>query len=188
MRADSGRDRGGLADRRQTHPNATTAEERPMNRPLVLFSATSLGFLGALASGTLCAQQSEQRLEEITVVAPRLVTRESVGRTASGGKVELILLTRHVSYADLNLAMHADVLQLEQRVNDVAKDSCEQLAKMYPLSDPNTPDCVREAVANAKAQMDAAVSAATSSEDCGDTRSRGARSGCPGREPRERGR
>jgi UrcA family protein len=135
-------------------------EDRHMSSPLGLFSATSIGFLAMLASSTLCAQQSEQRLEEITIVAPRLVMRETVGRTSSGGKVELISLTRHVGYEDLNLTMHADVLTLEQRVNDVAKDSCEQLAKMYPLSDPNTPDCVREAVANAKTQVDAAVSAA----------------------------
>jgi UrcA family protein len=131
-----------------------------MNRKLIALSAGSLGLLTSLASGPLCAQQSEQQASEITVVAPRAVTREVVGRAAPGRPIELISLTRHVGYADLNLAVEAGVTQLEQRINDVARQSCDQLEKMYPLSDQKTPDCIREAVASAKAEKDAAVNAA----------------------------
>jgi UrcA family protein len=114
-----------------------------------------------LAGGAAIAQESRETLEEITVVAPRLVTREVVGRTAVGGKVELISLTRRVNYADLNLENHADAMELEKRIDDTARESCDQLAKMFPLSDPNTPNCISEAVASAKAQKDKAVAAAT---------------------------
>jgi UrcA family protein len=116
---------------------------------------------GIATSNVILAQQIEENgLEEITVTAPRLVTKQVLGRTSAGSKVELITLQRRVSYADLDLALHANVAQLETRVNDIAKEACDDLAKMYPLSDPKTPDCVRAAVAAAKPQLDAAVAAA----------------------------
>jgi UrcA family protein len=120
-----------------------------------------MGLTGIATSNVILAQQIEENgLEEITVTAPRLVTKQVVGRTSAGSKVELITLQRRVSYADLDLALHANVAQLETRVNDIAKEACDDLAKMYPLSDPKTPDCVRAAVAAAKPQLDAAIAAA----------------------------
>jgi UrcA family protein len=116
---------------------------------------------GIATSDAVLAQQTEENgLDEITVTAPRLVTKQVVGRTSAGSKVELITLQRRVSYADLDLALHANVTQLETRVNDIAQEACDDLAKMYPLSDPKTPDCVRAAVAAAKPQLDAAIAAA----------------------------
>jgi UrcA family protein len=120
---------------------------------------------GIAMSGTILAQRAEEAtlrefLEEIRVTAPRLVTKQVVGRTSAGSKVELITLERRVSYADLDLALQADVTQLTTRVDEMAKEACADLAKMYPQSDPKTPDCIREAVAAAKPQVDAAVAAA----------------------------
>jgi UrcA family protein len=106
------------------------------------------------------AQQSGQKVEEITVTAPWAISKEVVGRTSTGGKEELISLTRHVYYGDLDLAKHADVMTLEKRVSDTAKESCDQLAKMYPLSGPNPPNCAERAAASAKAQMDKIIAAA----------------------------
>ena len=111
-----------------------------------------------IESGAAQAQQNAA-LEEITVVAPRLVTRPA-GRTGAGSKVELISLTRHVVYKDLNLTLHSDVMQLEKRVNDVASEACDTLAKMYPLSDPNTPNCIEQAAKGAKTQIDLLAAAA----------------------------
>lgn len=131
-----------------------------MSRSVSASCATCLAFLAGLTvQGPTAVAQGSSSLDEITVVAPRLVKR-TVGRTAVGAKVELISLTRHVVYTDLNLARHADVMTLEQRVNDVAKEACEQLAQMYPLSDPNTPNCVEQALRSAKGQIDEVVAAA----------------------------
>jgi len=131
-----------------------------MIRNARVLPAACLALVGGVAiddHGALAQQAST--LEEITVVAPRLVTREA-GRTAAGSKVEMISLTRHVVYSDFNLTLHNDVMALEKRVNEVAKESCETLAKMYPLSDPNTPNCVEQATREAKAQIDKLVTAA----------------------------
>ena len=131
-----------------------------MTRNVWILPAASLALAAGVSGygGAVRAQQTG-KLDEITVVAPRLIKQES-GRTAAGGKVDLISLTRHVVFSDLNLAMHNDVMTLEKRVNDVAKDACDALAKMYPLSDPNTPNCVEQAVKDAKPQIDRLAAAA----------------------------
>jgi len=110
---------------------------------------------GAVVSlSTAFAQQSGQKPEVITVTAPWVVTKEVVSQTPAGGKVEQISLTRHVYYGDLDLAKHADVMTLEKRIGDIAEESCDQLAKMYPISGPNPPSCVDKAAASAKAQIE----------------------------------
>jgi UrcA family protein len=96
---------------------------------------------------------------QITVIAPRLV-RQEVGRTNSGAPVEMISLTRRVDYKDLDLKQQVSVAELETRVKEVAEEACAQLARAYPLSDPQTPDCVKDAVQKAMVGVKAAVAAA----------------------------
>ena len=95
---------------------------------------------------------------EITVIAPRLIHRE-VSRTASG-TVEAVSLTRHVGYADLDLSKQSDVRELEQRVGDMAKVACDQLAALYPFAAANSPDCIRQALNGAMQQVRAVTAAA----------------------------
>lgn len=97
---------------------------------------------------------------ELTVVAPRLVRKQAAREGATGAPVELVSLTRRVAYADLDLTLHADVQELDRRIEAVAREACEQLARVFPLSDPATPDCVAEALKGAKSQAAEAVRAA----------------------------
>ena len=124
--------------------------------PMRCLMIVGVGVLGLAAA---FAQQSAQKIEEITVIAPWSVAKEVVSQTPTG-KVELISLTRHVYYGDLDLAKHTDVMTLEKRISDIAKDTCEQLAKMYPVSGPNPPNCVEKAAASAKAETDRVIAAA----------------------------
>lgn len=112
-----------------------------------------------VASAPIAAQRVGDPIFEITVIAPRLI-RQEVGRTNSGTPVEMISLTRRVDYQDLNLKQQASVVELETRVSEVAQEACGQLANAFPLSDPKTPDCVKDAVAKAMAQVRAVVAAA----------------------------
>ena len=112
----------------------------------------AIGFV--IAGGPVVAQQ----VSEIIVEAPYL--RQQVGRTSSGAAVELITLTKRVSYADLNLAMQADVEQLNKRIDDTAKGACKQLDSLYPL-DPTDPNCVKKAVDGGMAQAKVAIAAAS---------------------------
>lgn len=135
-----------------------------MKKHVLALPATSCLVIAAgfaLGGGAAMAQQQKKNtsIEEITVQAPRIVQRKAVGGIGPTG-TELISLTRRVSYADLDLALHSDVMKLEKRIGDTAKEACAQLAKMYPFADPNTPNCVEKAVSSAKAQTDEVVAAA----------------------------
>ena len=115
----------------------------------------------ALAAASLVAGEGvlAQAGEEITVVAPRDVTRKEV-RSPTGGRVEKVSLTRHVSIADLDLTLQAAVMELDKRIDKMAQEACDQLGKMYPDSTTSMQVCVREAVTGAKRERDEAVAAA----------------------------
>jgi len=108
----------------------------------------------AVAAGPVVAQE----VQEVTVIAP-LSVRQPVGRTSSGGTVDLITVTHRVGYADLDLTRSADAAALRARVDETAKVACKQLKTLYPLV-PADPDCVKAALKDAMAQADAAIAAA----------------------------
>lgn len=110
----------------------------------------------ALTGDAARAQDSNGAQEEVTVVAPRTVAREAGGATRD----ELISVTYRVSYDDLDLSMHADVLELEKRIDETAQEACDLLSKRYPLGEPSTSVCVKQAIEKAKAQANEAVLAA----------------------------
>jgi len=100
--------------------------------------------------------------EQVTVTAPREVTRTRVGRSRIGAPIEDITISEPVAFNDLNLKNPSDVEQLNQRVRDAAADGCDEIDRLYPLtrSVDTRRDCIRRAVRSASAQVDAAVAAA----------------------------
>ncbi len=117
--------------------------------------------VAALAAGVWFSSiaRADTELKAI-VVSAGVMTTETIGHSASGVPMERVTLTHHVSYADLDLASHAGVLALEQRVKDVARLACEQLDKLYPFEEKNAPECIADAVAQAKSQVQEAIAAA----------------------------
>ena len=107
-----------------------------MNQRLT-FSFVSAAFLAVAATGfvlqpgSAVAQQDSEVMEVVVIGAP--ITVRQVGQTNIGAKIELIEIKRRVSYADLDLSKHADVIELEGRVETVSKESCKKLSAMYPL-------------------------------------------------------
>jgi UrcA family protein len=119
----------------------------------LLLVATGLAMVSALAV--------TQESNEVTVEAARTVRQTE--RTYTGTPVELISLTRRVSYSDLDLTSHAGATELEKRVNDTAKAACKQLDTLYPLTSPGGDPCVKNAVTDAMKQAHAAIDAAEKS-------------------------
>lgn len=107
------------------------------------------------------AAQPASSEEEITVRGPRLVRSHIGGRTQTGGfGYDLVTLSHRVSYTDLKLSRPADVKILEDRISLTARQICRELAKMFPVSTPNNPDCVRQATKSAMEQAHVAIAAA----------------------------
>ena len=133
--------------------------------PRIKFSFVSAIFLAVAATGLVfitgpaVAQQASEVMEVVVTEAPITVTQ--VGQTIFGAKIELTELKRRVSYADLDLSNHADVIELKARVETVSKESCEELSTMYPLdSVTEKRRCIKKAISSAEEQVQAAIVAA----------------------------
>ncbi|MFI4973511.1 MAG: UrcA family protein, partial [Caulobacterales bacterium] len=125
-----------------------------MNRELFALRTKQLAIvaIGALAGASLMAGGpaiAQQQAAEVTVVAPHAV-HQQVGRTSMGVPIEIVSLTRHVGYGDLDLTTPSGVATFEKRISDTAKQACQQLDTLYPASlyppDPKDQDCVATAI------------------------------------------
>ena len=131
--------------------------------------AIAVGLL-AFANHPVFAQQGSQTSEgseEITVTAPRLVQRKIVGRSMIGAPIEVISLSRKVSYADLDLTTPEGWAELRKRISDTARAACKQLDTMYPDSDlfqatPSDQNCAKTATKDAMDLTDQIIAASTS--------------------------
>ena len=85
---------------------------------------------------------------EITITASGEM-QVVVEQSAYGTPIEMVTLTRHVRYADLDLSKTADAAELEKRVNQTATDACKELDARYPF-EPNAADeCTKAATKTA---------------------------------------
>ncbi len=105
------------------------------------------------------AQQSEP-LQEVKIEASRPVTNVAPAYPG-GARVEIIQLSRPVSFKDLDLTKTADAAKLEQRIGETAKAACKQLDEMYPLTASPGGSCVKDATDSAMVKAKAAIAAAT---------------------------
>ena len=122
---------------------------------VLAFAATAL----VISTDPAVAEEANDTMEELVVEAP--ISIRQVERGAFGATTELIELKRHVSIADLDLSKHADVIELETRVEAVSIESCDQLSDMYPLDLPSKKQsCIKKAIQSAEEQVQAAIVAA----------------------------
>ena len=122
------------------------------------FAGVAVGlFAATLASGIAVAQTQP----EVTVQASRVVNQKLVGHTSAGIPIVDVSLSYGVSYAGLNLALHADVMELEKRVNDAAQAACKELTRKYPVSQQTDAECAKQAVDKAMAKVNELAAAAS---------------------------
>ncbi|HJS89373.1 MAG TPA: UrcA family protein [Steroidobacteraceae bacterium] len=110
----------------------------------------------ALASATALAQSNAPVQEvEVTAFRPMIITLQD----KAGRQVDIIRLSRVVSYSDLDLATSTGAEALRKRVRRAAMGICVELKQEYP----NTTQygsCYKEAVDSGMPQVDAVVAAA----------------------------
>jgi len=84
----------------------------------------SLAGVLALVAGSAIAQP----MEVVTVEAARSTT---VGQSAYGVPIRQITIQSRVSYADLDLTSEYGALQLENRIKETAKATCEHCGQPF---------------------------------------------------------
>ena len=124
-------------------------------------AALTLASTAALAQGDAAASGASHPSEQpdVTVRASRMVRHKVVGRDYAGIPIEQLSLTREISYHDLNLNSTKGAAELLRRVNDTAREACQELTSLYPLNlwTTSNQDCVHRAVRNAMMQLPESV-------------------------------
>lgn len=118
--------------------------------------------LGLLVSSIAATAFAADQMSEITVEGSRM-TKEVVGRsTSTGAPIELITLSRHVNYTDLDLTTHSGVTELQKRIDTTAKVACRELDKVFPFSrnSDSARSCVDKAVKSAMPRAQEAIDSA----------------------------
>jgi UrcA family protein len=93
----------------------------------------------AIVSGSAIAQP----MEVVTVEAARGTV---VGRSAYGVPIREVKIQSRVSYADLDLTSAYGALELENRIKETAKATCEQIKVAIPAEDSSQATCIKDAV------------------------------------------
>lgn len=81
----------------------------------------------------------------VTVTAPRHQERD----TATGAPIEWVSTSRVVRYGDLDLRRPWGVRELHARIARAARSACDALDDAYPITAPDSPPCVRNAIRQA---------------------------------------
>lgn len=130
-----------------------------MTKKLIAIAGIAAAVSAAL--GMSAAALAEEELAEIIVQAKPLAKTTVVGRSlTTGAPIESVTVDYHVSYADLDLVKHADVLTLNKRVEGAARNACRQLDELYPLERPKLRECTADAIQGASEQVQGAITAA----------------------------
>jgi UrcA family protein len=107
------------------------------------------------------AQQSDSNQEQVTVVGPRIMRTKVRGTSDTGagvGYYDLMTLSRHVSYSDLDLSKPEGAKRLKNRIRETASEICERLADAPPVRPQSqSQQCVHKAVANAMQEAHFAI-------------------------------
>jgi UrcA family protein len=132
------------------------------------FSNVSVTLLAFATTGLIlhtapALAEQENQITEIVVIEAQ-VEVSKVTENTFGRKSNLIELKRRVSYADLDLSKHADVIELQSRLETVSKESCEMLysisvTDLVPMDEKRR--CVKDAIDRAEKQTQAAIIAAS---------------------------
>jgi UrcA family protein len=133
-----------------------SAMTRPHRKPV--FIAAVLVLLGGAGLQSVASAQSDSLSEVVVESGP--VTRSVVGRgLATGIPIERADIDYQVSYSDLDLAKHADVLKLQGRIESAARSACVQLDEhfVFHVSYQQTRDCIDSAIQGASKPMQQAI-------------------------------
>jgi UrcA family protein len=135
----------------------------------VTLAALALCLVGAAGATELATND----VVEISKEFPRL------GSLAA--PVEIVSITRRISYADLDLTSRANAREFQKRIRETAVALCQAIDQKRPLS--SSPEarrsCIKDATARVLIQVRAAVAAADKRVSSGASRDRDASRAAP---------
>lgn len=114
---------------------------------------TSTGVvLGLMVSWVLCGVAAAEKPDELTVTGSRFLATP-VGINYTGVPIKDVSLSYGVSLADIDLESAAGQAEMDRRVVAAARAACHELARLYPVSQPDTARCTKTAADRSIARM-----------------------------------
>ena len=111
--------------------------------------------LAGVSSLSPSVQAQDSSSDTITVTAPRIV-----GRNSLGAPFEQVTVARFIGYDGLDLRTDGGVAELKKRVASAAHELCQELDNKYPMGKPDAERCAMDSIENSQAQIDAAIARA----------------------------
>lgn len=99
---------------------------------LAAAAATSAAALPPSGEPTNGAAPSPPTTEALTVVAPRVLRGQAGPAWAQGAPIEVVSLSKTVSFADLDLTTSGGVDEFKKRIMYAALAACDELEAEYP--------------------------------------------------------
>ena len=109
-----------------------------------------------MVSGIAAAQNAR----EVKIQAQRVINEKVVARITGGGKIIELTLSYPVSFADLDITSVTGAAELKKRVEDAAREACEEIGSKYPNATPSDTVCAQRATAKALEEVRKLVAAA----------------------------
>lgn len=146
-----------------------STEHSPSELPQPSFLELNLddavrAFVGGTPQSPLQLHESDDAQSNANVstdteidIRPEEIAR---GRSGNWPPVAVESVSRAVSYSDLDLTRHADVIELRGRIERTAKAICDRLHEDYWFTVSSSRSCFRQAVADAADQMQDAIARA----------------------------
>jgi UrcA family protein len=123
--------------------------EESIMKKFLIAGAAVLGLAGAAAPAL-----AQDTPEQITVVPP-FTQHENQTPLIGGMKTQTISFNRYVGYGDLDLSKPSGRTELADRIEDAARNACNELDAKYPpaifVPTPADQDCFRNATRGALA-------------------------------------
>ncbi len=123
----------------------------------------SVPVLATLGLALAASAGATNRLAPVTMRAAPIVS-VTVGRSRLGAPIEVLMTTRAVSYADLDLATRSGAAMLRHRVHAAVWSACHQLNDASGAAQPDFFSCARKTEARAMRQVRLAVAVARALE------------------------
>ena len=103
-------------------------------------------------------------VQEVVIYARHVVRRQVGVSPGTGARIEIVSLTRHIGFSDLDVTQESGAAELRNRISTAAKESCQQIETDYPSAvyppDPPDQDCVKSATDGAMAIAAQVIAAA----------------------------
>lgn len=121
----------------------------------------ALAVIGVFFAANLTVAQEVN--EKIIILAPY---DEPIKVKRSNNSVfadQIWEIKRRVNIKDLDLSKYADVIKLDSRLENAAKEICQKLSDMFPFNPSSSREklrCKKKAIASTKKQTERAIAAA----------------------------